>query len=95
MIKHYQVVLALANQAVFGFDASDSMAGGGAFSFDISLFEQIFPLLSGGTSVLLSKQEIMDVGALIKGTGSVSFFSAVTSLMTRWVSGLQVRLSRG
>ncbi|MCH2089034.1 MAG: amino acid adenylation domain-containing protein [Pseudoalteromonas sp.] len=95
MIKHYQVVLALANQAVFGFDASDSMAGGGAFSFDISLFEQIFPLLSGGTSVLLSKQEIMDVGALIKGTGSVSFFSAVTSLMTSWVSGIKVRLSQG
>ena len=89
MIKHFQVALALKNQEVFGFDEKDSMAGGGSFAFDISLFEQIFPLLCGGVAVLLSKEELLDVTSLIKVTESVSFFSAVTSLMKVWVSELQ------
>jgi amino acid adenylation domain-containing protein len=52
-------------------------------SFDISLFELFFPLLNGGTALLLASQEVKDVALLTTKLQHVTALHAVPALMAQ------------
>ncbi|HWS55173.1 MAG TPA: amino acid adenylation domain-containing protein, partial [Pyrinomonadaceae bacterium] len=52
-----------------------------SFSFDIALFELFAPLLVGGSSLILTKQRVLDIPGLVKLFRRVTFVHAVPSLM--------------
>ncbi|MBY0481470.1 MAG: amino acid adenylation domain-containing protein [Chitinophagaceae bacterium] len=52
-------------------------------SFDISLFELLLPLLSGGTAIILSKDNIRDIANLCQRLQGMTAIHAVPTLMTQ------------
>jgi non-ribosomal peptide synthetase component F/acyl carrier protein len=56
-----------------------------SFSFDISLFELLPPLLCGATAVVFSKAHVIDVPRLVESLESATMLHAVPSLMRQIV----------
>jgi amino acid adenylation domain-containing protein/non-ribosomal peptide synthase protein (TIGR01720 family) len=75
-----------ASGARFGFTPSDRMPHLASFSFDISLFELLVPLTAGAVSLLLSRQEIVDLEALAAAVRDATVIHAVPGLM-RQIAG--------
>jgi amino acid adenylation domain-containing protein len=72
--------LALA-QARYGFGSTDIGPAIARFSFSISLFELLSPLVAGGTLLVLEREQILDLEALAETLRGVTFFHAGPSLL--------------
>jgi amino acid adenylation domain-containing protein len=83
----------LASQAAFNFAAQDTMACLASFAFDIFLFEVLNPLLAGGRCLLLTHDEVLAAGALLRMLDEVTCVHAVPSLMKYLVE--QAKAHRG
>lgn len=59
----------------------DVMPAIARFSFSISLFELLTPLVAGGTSLLLRRETVLDPAALAKALEEVTIFHAGPSLL--------------
>ena len=82
MVEHGSLAAVLA--AVldrFGFGPGDRMPHVSGFSFDISLFELLAPLLGGGACEILGREEILEPAALLPALARATRFHAVPSLM--------------
>ena len=73
----------------FDFKAADAMPCLAAMSFDISLFEVLNPLLTGGRLLLVSREEVLDLDALLAHLDGVTIFHAVPSLLRQIVGHLK------
>ena len=79
----------LGSVETFDFKAADAMPCLAAMSFDISLFEVLNPLLTGGRLLLVSREEVLDLEALLAHLDGVTIFHAVPSLLRQIVGHLK------
>ena len=87
MVEHRQLAHTLAvSQQQFGWGEGDLMPHLAPFSFDISLFELLSPLLAGGASLLLTRDEVLDVDVLAARLSEATHLHAVPSLMRQLVA---------
>jgi len=90
LVTHQNLLnVLLASQQAFGFNPRDVMPCIAPFSFDIFLFELLNPLLAGGTSWMLTREEILDIAGLIESLASMSVIHTVPSLMRQLVNALE------
>lgn len=87
MVEHRQLLNTLqAGHAALNFTPDDCMSCLAPFSFDISLFELLIPLVAGGRCLLASGREMLDASAAAKVLKEATVIIAVPSLMRRLVS---------
>jgi amino acid adenylation domain-containing protein len=75
-----------ASREVFAFGSQDVVPCIASFAFDIFLFELLNPLLSGGTSLMLSRQQVLETDRLVAELQRATAVHAVPSLMRQIVS---------
>jgi acyl-CoA synthetase (AMP-forming)/AMP-acid ligase II/acyl carrier protein len=73
----------------FDFTSSDVLPSIAALSFDISLFELVTPLLAGGSSIILKRDEALDLERLTRLLDEATLLHTVPSLMRRLVTFLR------
>ena len=76
-------------EEVLSMSATDRLTNLASSGFDISLLEQLLPLLSGGSVQLQSSAEVRDVGQLVREMQQVSVLHAVPSLMRAWLNEVE------
>jgi amino acid adenylation domain-containing protein len=82
LVEHQQLAHTLfASQTAFRFSAADRMPCIASFSFDIALFELFCPLLAGGSVVLMTKQQILDLPGFARTLETVTVLHTLPSLM--------------
>jgi amino acid adenylation domain-containing protein len=79
----------LASVETFDFNASDTMPCLAAMSFDISLFEVLNPLLTGGRLVFVTREDVLDLDALLAHLAGATIFHAVPSLLRQIVGHIK------
>ncbi len=79
----------LTTQAKFQFNAQDVFPCLARFSFSISFFELLSPLLSGGTAVLFSREQVLDIPNLVERLKMVTLLHTVPSLMRQILNWIQ------
>lgn len=90
LIRHRSLALFAANcQRVYSNGTGVVMPLLASVSFDISLFELLLPLLSGGTSLLLRNNEIKDTALLAKQLQSATAIHAVPALMAQLLAEIK------
>jgi amino acid adenylation domain-containing protein len=72
-----------ASKIEHGWTADDVMPCLAPFSFDISLFELLNPLLAGGTAELIALRPHLDLERLLEALGRATRLHAVPALMRR------------
>ncbi|WP_157722062.1 non-ribosomal peptide synthase/polyketide synthase [Tumebacillus avium] len=86
MVEHHNLVSVLqASQNAFGFTSGDTMPWIASVAFDIALFELMNPLLSGGTSVVMTREEVLDLPKLTASLQNWTMIHTVPSLMRQIV----------
>jgi amino acid adenylation domain-containing protein len=86
-VEHRQLLNTLqAGRAALDFTPADCMPCLAPFSFDISLFELLLPLVTGGRCLLASGREALDASAASKVLEEATVIHAVPSLMRRLMS---------
>ena len=75
----------LAAQDKFKFESSDVMPCIARFSFSISLLEVLGPWMGGGTSVVISRENVLDMSRLVAGFDSLTNVHLTPSLMRKAV----------
>ncbi|HEX6290386.1 MAG TPA: amino acid adenylation domain-containing protein [Herpetosiphonaceae bacterium] len=75
----------LASQERFGFQADDTMPWIASIAFDITLFELFNPLLAGGTALIVSQAEVLDLPRFSQTLRRCTRLHAVPSLMRQIV----------
>ncbi len=89
-VEHRQLVNTLAGGKLsFSFNPLDSMPVIASFSFDISLFELLTPLISGATARVLTKQHVLDMPRLLDSLQEVTLLHTVPSLMQQILRSLE------
>jgi amino acid adenylation domain-containing protein len=83
----------LASQSEFAFGPGDVMPSLASISFDISLFELMNPLTTGGTVLVLGRMEVLDPAIMAARVERATLLHMVPSLMRQFVE--YVRLSGG
>ncbi len=84
LIRHHSLALFATNcKAEYGNRGGVVMPLLASVSFDISLFELLLPLLSGGTSLLLRNNEIKDTALLALQLQQATAIHAVPALMAQ------------
>jgi amino acid adenylation domain-containing protein len=68
-------------QARYGFTSRDTMPAIARFSFSISMFELMLPLVAGGTLVILARDHILDLARMTRTLSEVTFVHAGPSLL--------------
>ncbi|ARU62958.1 hypothetical protein CBW65_19700 [Tumebacillus avium] len=82
MIEHRQLVSTLtALIEEFGYDSSTRKLSVTTMTFDINVAEIFAPLLAGGTTVLLSKEQVLNIPLLIGELGRSTICMSVPTLM--------------
>lgn len=76
----------LATQERLGFNRWDVIPVVARFTFSISLFELLSPLVAGGTLVVLEREHILDFSRLTQTLEQLTMLHAVPSLMQRLVA---------
>ena len=95
MVEHANLSSTLAAaQAEFGFNAGDVMPCVAPFSFDISLFELLMPVLAGGRAALLTREEVLDLPRLASALEGFTALHTLPSLMRQLVDEARARGSR-
>lgn len=77
-------LLASARSA-FAVGPDDAMPALASYSFDISLFEMLLPLVAGGRCVLLAKNTLLDMARLCSALENCTLLHAVPALMNEMV----------
>jgi amino acid adenylation domain-containing protein len=86
MIEHRQLVNTLkAAQAMFQLTANERVPAIASFAFDIALFELFGPLLVGGATVLLTRQQVLDLPQFAATLCEITFIHSLPSLMRQIV----------
>lgn len=86
MVEHGNLIHFLsACQMLFAFTSDDTIVCLNSVAFDIALFELLSPLLVGGTTVILSQDEIWDPYQLVRKLDRITCLHAVPSLMRQIV----------
>ncbi|HVR97543.1 MAG TPA: amino acid adenylation domain-containing protein, partial [Thermoanaerobaculia bacterium] len=86
MVEHGSLLHTMRSvQALFGFAPGDAVTCLSPFTFDVSCFELLAPLLAGGTLVLMDLQPAPDLGRLASVLEGVDVFHAVPALMRQVV----------
>ncbi|HEX8474329.1 MAG TPA: amino acid adenylation domain-containing protein, partial [Pyrinomonadaceae bacterium] len=86
MVEHRHLVNTLrGTQDSYKFTQRDVVPFIASFSFDIALFELFSPLLVGGTSMLLTKQRVLDIPGFVKLLEQITFIHTLPSLMLQIV----------
>ena len=80
-------------QRRYGFCADDRMPALASFSFSISLFELMSPLVAGGTLVILDRNRILDPASLANVLQQVTVVHAGPALLKGLVRHLQQHVS--
>jgi amino acid adenylation domain-containing protein len=78
-----------ASSSRYEFGTHDVLPALARFSFSISLFELLSPLVSGGTLVLLDRATVMDVQQLAVALQRVTIFHAGPSLLRRLLGHIE------
>jgi amino acid adenylation domain-containing protein len=92
MVEHRQLVnTIMTSREAFDFGAADVAPVLASFSFDISLFELLTPLLAGGRAVVLGAAEVLDVAGLAESLEGMTRLHAVPSLMRQLVEAVRAR----
>ena len=68
-------------QARYGWSSADTGPVIARFSFSISIFELLSPLVAGGTLLVLEREQVLDLAALAEALRGVTFFHAGPSLL--------------
>jgi amino acid adenylation domain-containing protein len=68
-------------QARYGWSSADTAPAIARFSFSISIFELLSPLVAGGTLLVLERETVLDLRALAETLRQVTFFHAGPSLL--------------
>jgi amino acid adenylation domain-containing protein len=90
MVEHDSIVnYLLAAQDRFEFTGQDVVPVVSPFSFDISLFELLSPLLVGGAAVLLTEEQILDGAQFATALEDATLFHAAPGLMRHIVNFLK------
>ncbi len=90
MVEHRSLAAVLAAVGDrFGFGPGDRMPHVASFSFDISLFELLAPLLAGGAVEILGREDVLEPAALLAALARATRFHAVPSLMRQVVSSVR------
>ncbi|HEU4963349.1 MAG TPA: amino acid adenylation domain-containing protein [Bacilli bacterium] len=90
MVEHRNLTATLcASQVHFGFRSDDVMPWIASVAFDIAFFELFNPLLVGGTSVVLTKEQVLDLPQLLDDVEGFTRMHAVPSLMRGLVQAIQ------
>ncbi|MEP0909347.1 amino acid adenylation domain-containing protein [Leptolyngbya sp. GB1-A1] len=79
----------LATQEKLGFNQQDVIPAIARFTFSISLFELLSPLVAGGTLVVLEREHILDFPRLAETLEQLTMLHTVPSLMRRLVNYIQ------
>ncbi|WP_340067238.1 amino acid adenylation domain-containing protein [Ascidiimonas aurantiaca] len=66
-----------------------------SYSFDIFLFESLYPMLTGGTAIMLDNLQIKDIHELTSSLKQVNAFHAVPTLMAEVVNYVEVTQTEG
>ncbi|GLS25824.1 hypothetical protein GCM10007877_15380 [Marinibactrum halimedae] len=91
-LQHYLSVAA----ETYGINASTHMPAIAKFTFSISMFELLTPLIKGGTVSVLPREDILNVPALVETLKSVNTFHIGPSLLRKVTSHiLQHELDKG
>jgi amino acid adenylation domain-containing protein len=90
----------LATQEQFGFNRHDVMPSIARYTFSISLFELLSPLVAGGTLVLLEREQVLDFPRMVQTLEQLTMIHTVPSLMQRLVAyikdkGLELQKFQG
>ncbi|MFD2168557.1 non-ribosomal peptide synthase/polyketide synthase [Tumebacillus lipolyticus] len=86
MVEHGNLVSTLlASQERFRFCAEDVLPWIASVAFDIALFELMNPLLTGGTSVVLAREHVLDLPQLVEELKGYTSIHTVPSLMRQIV----------
>ena len=95
MVEHASLSSTLAAaQEEFGFDGGDVMPCIAPFSFDISLFELLMPVLAGGRAALLTREEVLDLPGLAAAVEGFTALHTLPSLMRQLVDEARSRGTR-
>ncbi|HSF41610.1 MAG TPA: amino acid adenylation domain-containing protein [Thermoanaerobaculia bacterium] len=90
LVEHRQLAAVLAaSQAEFGFREDDAMPCLAPFSFDISLFELMNPLLAGGSVRLFGLRPTLDIPSLVARLPGMTRLHAVPALMHQIAEGVR------
>ena len=76
----------IASRDVFSISENDSLTNIASISFDVALWEQFLTLISGGKTILIGHEEVVDINRLIHRSMDASLFHAVPSLMEVWLN---------
>ncbi|TCP59166.1 amino acid adenylation domain-containing protein [Tumebacillus sp. BK434] len=86
MVEHRHLIATLlASQQHFRFSQNDVFPWIASFAFDIAYFELLNPLIAGGTSVVLSKDHLLDLPGLVCDLEGYTMIHTVPSLMRQIV----------
>lgn len=73
----------LVAQERFGFDSHDVMSAIARFTFSITMFELLSPLVAGGTLVILEREHILDFKQMAQTLEQLTVMHASPSLMQK------------
>ncbi|HEX6293266.1 MAG TPA: amino acid adenylation domain-containing protein, partial [Herpetosiphonaceae bacterium] len=86
LVEHRQVVNTLwGNQRTFGFAPTDVLPWLASVAFDIAVFELFSPLFAGGTSVIVRREEILNLRQLDLTLRHCTALHAVPTLLRQIV----------
>ena len=85
---HHYVFVA---QQQFGFDRDTIMAAIARFSFSITFFELLSPLVAGGTLVLLEREHILDFHQMCRTLEEINTIHASPNLLKKLLSYIEDR----
>ena len=92
LVEHGNLADVLAaSRREHGWSSGDVMPLLAPFTFDISLFELMSPLLAGGSAVLFELQPALDLGRLVDSVESFTQLHAVPALMRQIVAAVKAR----
>ena len=76
-------------QERYQFNSRDVMPAIARFSFSISMFELLSPLVAGGTLLILDREHILDLARMSRTLGEVTFFHAGPSLLKKLLAHIK------
>ncbi|HEY0602498.1 MAG TPA: amino acid adenylation domain-containing protein [Herpetosiphonaceae bacterium] len=91
-VEHRNLVnTLLAGQTAFTFAPGTIMPCIASFSFDIAFFELLSPLLLGGTTMLMSRQQVLDLPGFARSLQDLTTLHTLPSLMRQIIDFAQSR----
>ncbi|MEA5476035.1 amino acid adenylation domain-containing protein [Pseudanabaena galeata UHCC 0370] len=94
MVSHSNLLhYILVAQEEYGFNAQDVMPAIARFTFSISLFELLSPLVAGGTLLILERDRILDFEQMVQVLKQVTVIHAGPSLLRALLTHIEKTLT--